>query len=102
MKYELVLQFPLSEGSDFDALIEFETRLTFELGSEHVVDGHDLGSGEMNVFIHTDSPEIAFEKAIVVLGTHLASTFKAAYRTMDSDQYQWIHPANHEEEFRIA
>ena len=31
MKYQLVLQFPLSEDSDFDALIEFETRLTFEL-----------------------------------------------------------------------
>jgi hypothetical protein len=101
MKYQLVLQFPLSESSDFDALIEFETRLTFELGSEHVVDGHDLGSSEMNVFIHTDSPEIAFEKATLILGEHLSATIKAAYRAMDSDQYQWIHPANHEGEFRI-
>ena len=102
MKYQLVLQFPLSEGFDFDALIEFETRLTFEFGVEHVVDGHDLGAGEMNVFIHTDTPEVAFEEAIRVLGAHLASSFRAAYRAMDSDEYQWVHPAKHEGEFRIA
>lgn len=102
MKYQLVLQFPLSEDFDFDALIELETRLTFELGSDHDVDGHDIGSGEINIFIHTDSPELAFEKAIVLLSAQLASTLKAAYRAIDSDQYQWVHPANYEGEFHIT
>lgn len=102
MKYQLVLQFPLSEDVDFNALIEFETRLSFELGSDHVVDGHDLGTGEMNVFVRTDSPELAFEKAIVVLGAPLSSTVKAAYRAIDSETYHWIQPENHEGEFRIA
>ncbi len=102
MMFQLVLQFPLSEGFNFDALLEFETRLTIELGSEHVVDPHAFGTDEVNIFIHTDNPEFAFEKAVVMLSAQLASTFKAAYRAMNSDQYQWLHPANHKGEFRIA
>ena len=102
MMFQLVLQFPLSEDFDFDALLEFETRLTFELGNEHVVDPHAFGTDEVNIFIHTDSPEIAFQKAVVTLSAQLASTFKAAYRTINSVQYRWLHPANHEGEFRIA
>ncbi len=63
MQYQLVLQFPLAEDFDFDALIELETKLTFELGSVHDVDGHDIGSGEVNIFILTNNPDEAFKNA---------------------------------------
>jgi len=102
MKYQLVLQFPVTENFDFDALIELETKLTFELGRDHDVDGHDFGSGEMNIFIHTNSPNDAFEKAIVLLGDQFASTLKAAYRLVGSDQFTWLHPAANEEVFHVA
>lgn len=102
MKYQLVLQFPLTESFDFDALIELETKLTFELGSEHKVDGHDFGSGEMNLFIHTDNPNDAFEKVIVLLSDQFASSLKAAYRILGSDQFIWLHPAASKEAFHVA
>jgi len=102
MKYQLVLQFPLSEDFDFDELIELETKITFELGNDHDVDGHDLGSGEINIYVHTDAPEMAFEKIMVALGAQLTSTLKAAYRDMGSDQYTWLHPSNHQGTFHIA
>jgi hypothetical protein len=102
MKYQLVLQFPMTENFDFDALIELETKLTFELGSEHDVDGHDFRSGEMNIFIHTNSPDDAFEKIILLLSDQFASILKAAYRIVGSDQFIWLHPANNEEVFHVA
>ena len=102
MKYQLVLQFPMTENFDFDALIELETKLTFELGSEHDVDGHDFGSGEMNIFIHTNSPNDAFEKAITLLSGQFASTLKAAYRKIGSDQFIWLHPVANEYAFHVA
>lgn len=102
MKYQLVLQFPIAENFDFDALIELETKLTFELGSEHDVDGHDLGSGEMNIFIHTNNPNNAFAKVNALLSGQLASSLKAAYRIVGTDQFIWLHPAANEEAFHVA
>ena len=43
MKYQLVLQFPIDEHSDFDALIDLEDRLLRRIGENHIVDGHDFG-----------------------------------------------------------
>lgn len=102
MQYQLVLQFPLDEDFDFDALIELETKLTFELGSEHDVDGHDFGSGEMNIFIHTDNPIEVFKKTALLLNDQLSSILKAAYRKIDSDRYTWLNPANNSEEFHVS
>ena len=102
MKYQLVLQFPISEDFDFDAIIELETELTFELGSEHIVDGHDFGADEMNIFVLTNSPELAFRKAFPLLNGQLAATLRAAYRAINSDQFKWVHPSTHEGEFSVA
>ena len=102
MQYQLVLQFPLAEDFDFDAIIMFETKLTFELGSGHDVDGHNIGSGEMNIFIHTNNPEEAFEKIIKNQSDKLSSELKSAYREVDSDQYTWLHPVDSIEVFHVA
>ena len=61
MKYELVLQFDASNSEDFDQLIAVEDRLESALGNLHEVDGHDFGSGKMNIFIHTNDPDSAFD-----------------------------------------
>ena len=55
MKYSLVLQWAPSSTLDYDRLIEIEDDLTERL-PECMVDGHDLGSDEMNIFIFTDDP----------------------------------------------
>jgi len=50
MDKQLVLQFSISERTDFDALLSLENVLQIVLGSDHAVDGHDLGSSEFNIF----------------------------------------------------
>ena len=51
-EFQLVLQLPATSGEDFDELIAIEDamEITFA-GLPHEVDGHDFGSGEMNIFI---------------------------------------------------
>jgi len=63
MKYQLVLQLPASSDIDFDSLVLIEDKLSESMGEKHIVDGHDFGSGEMNIFIHTDDPDAAFDLA---------------------------------------
>ncbi len=61
MKYQLALQFPANAIADYDEMIALEDELIEKLGSSAKVDGHDCGSGEMNIFIHTDEPKKVFE-----------------------------------------
>ena len=98
-KYQLVLQFPLSEDFDFDAFVAFETRLGFELDSEHIVEGHEFGSDEVRISIFTDNPEPVFEDIFAILSPRLAATLKAAFRSMDAGEFRWVYPADSEGEF---
>ena len=53
MDYQLVLKRPCSSLEDYDEMISIEDQLIGSLSSEHDVEGHDAGSGEMNIF-HID------------------------------------------------
>ena len=68
MRYILVLQWPGDSEADFDALISMEEQVGATLGRYASVDGHDFGSGEMNIFIETDRPTEAFADAANALG----------------------------------
>ena len=54
--HQLVIQFPESAFPDFDELVGYEDVLILTLGDTHEVDGHDVGSGEVNFFVFTDDP----------------------------------------------
>jgi hypothetical protein len=58
--HQLVIQFRADAFRDFDALVSFEDRLIDVLGDRHEVDGHDVGSGEVNFFVFTDDAKAAF------------------------------------------
>jgi hypothetical protein len=61
MMAQLVLQFTTGEDLDsFDRLIRFEEELISVVGKTAKVDGHDFGSGEMNIFILTEDPVATF------------------------------------------
>jgi hypothetical protein len=61
MRTQLVLQFTTDEDlGSFDNLIGFEEALSSLIGETAEVDGHDFGSGEMNIFILTDDPVATF------------------------------------------
>lgn len=102
MDYQLVLQFSISEATDFDQLIDLETQLMVALAGKHIVDGHDFGSGEMNIFIHTDDPGDAFDRSKPLIPVSLEPTLKVAYRSLSSDEYTWVYPANSDTAFKIA
>ncbi len=80
-KYQLILQFPFSRSNDYHSIIAFEEALIAELGNRVLVDGHDAGSGEMNIFIHTNDPKGILNE---ILSSHAKdkriSDMKAAYR----------------------
>jgi hypothetical protein len=61
MKYQLVLQFQAESVQEFDELAVLEDLLVENLPSHSVVDGHDFGSGELNIFILTDQPKESFQ-----------------------------------------
>lgn len=94
MKYILVLQWPATSEADFDALIAMEDLLDADLPDAHgFVDGHDFGTGEMNIFVHTDRPLEAFQDAMTLLGPDPRwNDVRAAYRPTDGDRYVVIWP----------
>lgn len=102
MEYQLVLQFSISDTTDFDELIDLEGRLMVALAGRHIVDGHDFGSGEMNIFVHTDDPQAAFELCKPVIPSTLEPTLKAAFRRMSDDEYYWVYPKNNDISFSVA
>jgi len=64
-----------------------------DLGDIGIVDGHDFGSGEMNVFVHTDSPKLAFEKirSFLSAGGNMRE-MKAGFRAFEEDNYTAVYP----------
>jgi len=103
MKCQLVIQFPLTDSSadDFDRLLIIENELELILRDKHQVDGHDLGSGEMNMFIHTNDPSEAFVLVKNTLSEKELEIVTVAFRYMDSDVYSVIWPENFNGKFTI-
>ena len=54
-----MIQFPQSAFPEFDDLVRYEDALIGVLADDHDVDGHDIGSGEVNFFVFTDEPTVA-------------------------------------------
>jgi hypothetical protein len=93
-KYILVLQWPAASEADFDALISMEDLLQSDLLDAYgVVDGHDFGAGEMNIFIETDRPLEAFQHARTSLGTDSRwASVRAGYRPVGEERYVVLWP----------
>lgn len=93
VKYQLVLQWSLSPDRDFDFLVEIEDLLIESLSNLHEVDGHDIGSGEGNVFILTNNPLMAFDEVKMALkDSPLWSDLKVAYRGLQENEYRILYP----------
>ncbi len=60
MKYQLVLQFTEESLDAYDRLIALDDLLIDALIEIAKVDGHDMGSGEANIFILSDDPAGTF------------------------------------------
>jgi hypothetical protein len=93
MKYKLVLQWSGSSLKDYDEMIAMENKLIENLSMGSEVDGHDAGSGEINIFILTDDPELTFSEAKAILGnSDRWLSVRAAYREIPEDHYTLLWP----------
>jgi hypothetical protein len=102
MKYQLVLQWPANSIKDYDSMIEIEATLIKTLSKQHELDGHDAGSGEMNIFIHTDDPVAAFAEVTATLGTQdFWVDARVAFRELPSDHFTILWPIGFDG-FKIA
>ena len=67
------------------------------------VDGHDVGSGERNIFIFTSDPAATFHQARPVLEReYQLESVTAAYREVEGEQFTVIWPEDSGEAFRVT
>ena len=93
MRCQLVLQFTAEGVTDFDELIAVEERLIEQLNDLAFVDGHDFGESEFNLFVLTNNPVAAFEKAERLIQDEcVQSTMRAAFRERNSEKYVILWP----------
>jgi hypothetical protein len=93
MKFQLVLQWSTSSVRDHDHLIEIEDALMDSLDEDHIVDGHDFGSGQVNIFLYTDQPDQAFNQVKDILQKdEVWSRIRVAYREASGSEYVVIWP----------
>jgi hypothetical protein len=93
MRYQLILQFTANTTDEFDQLVALEEKLIEGLNGTAVVDGHDFGSSEFNIFILTDEPVTTFEKAHqLICDQQVQYNMRAAYRDRDSESYMLLWP----------
>ncbi len=102
MKYQLVIQFPEELFEEIDEIADLEDSLEQSF-IDAEVDGHDIGNGEANIFIHTNNPATTFEivKDILEEKNFNIKYVKIAYKEMGSEQYIAIWPENIEG-FRVS
>lgn len=95
MKYQLVIQFPEELYGDLEWIAEFEDRLDESIADAEV-DGHDIGSGEENIFIHTNNPDNTFQVSKNILEEESVDlgNIKIAYREISGNHYIPLWPEN--------
>jgi hypothetical protein len=100
--HQLVLQFAANSLRDYDDLVALEEQLIAELRDSNV-DGHDMGSGEANIFIITSDAQQTFRQLLPVLQrTGRLSEVTAAYRDTDKERYHVLWPEDSQRQFGVA
>lgn len=92
--YQLVIQFPLAQPmpypDEFEALTALESQFMELEGDGFDVGGHDMGSGEFNIFILTTNPRAAFGTVEPFLPHD--RVWRVGFRSADSDAYTPLAP----------
>lgn len=105
MRERVVVQLPLSESVDFDALISLENGLIdlFKDNRGVDVDGHDIGQGRFNVFINSDEPwpSILGRIRAFLEFREVLETAVVATRPLDGEKYQVLWPADYGRAFEL-
>ena len=93
MKYLLVVQIKNAVARHPRWISVIEEIVEETLSPHHLVDGHDIGSGEANLFIKTASPQQAFSKIRDAMEGHpLWPKVRIAYRDINGSAYTVLWP----------
>jgi hypothetical protein len=93
MNYQLVLQWNASSLDDYDEVVEIEEMLSRSLTAGSEVDGHDMGSGQANIFIHTADPHRTFDELKALLGdAPIWRDARVAFRERAGNVYSTLWP----------
>lgn len=92
MKYMFVARFSEKKYGDLDWIHALEDKLIDVLVDDEL-DGHDMGSGQVNFYIFTNNPRHTLEivKNIFIQENVLADA-KIAYRDVDGNKYTCLWP----------
>ena len=91
--YQLVFQLRGSSQLDFEEMIGLERELRSAVGDLGDVDGHDMGQGELNIFVHTASPIRLVESVRSLPAVARAlPRLKVAFRPLDGEDYEVLYP----------
>jgi len=100
--YQLVLQFAPWSDRDFEALVRLEDELESVVRAGEI-DGHDAGSNEANIFIHTEDPAAVLQSCVPVIAeAGLMPSFSAGCRLLAQDAYSRLWPAGDVSPFTVA
>lgn len=104
---QLIVQFKIAgDGNqqDLATLVRIEEELdsAFQQGGVGEVDGHDIGNGEMNIFVVVSD----WEQSVTFLKNYLKTAPWAAgavaAKRQFGEEYEVIFPENHRGQFRIT
>jgi len=91
--HQLVFQFESITVQDYDRLIALSEKIGEALPHGAILDGHDVGLGEFNIFIHTKRPKAHFGPIREIIAkVHPELAFAAGYRALEDDEYLVLWP----------
>ena len=101
MNFKLVIKYPLTNASAdiFDQVLMIETQLELVLRGNHKVDGHEIKPKEIDIIIHTNSPDDVLTLIKNELSEKDLSVVTIAYSDIEENKYSVIWPENYNQAF---
>ncbi len=92
-QYQIVIQFPESFFADTDAILAFEEKLSSSMPRTQSYDGYDAGSGTINFFIYSNTPNAVLANFRKYLGTNkVEKKVRIAFRDVTAEAFTNLWP----------
>ena len=102
MDYQLVVKFWRKSLEDENFLATIQDELKEVLGELAVLDGYDINAKEINLFLITPDPKLAFRRLKTALETRgILRGVSAAYRLVGGARFNSLWPLRATRKFRL-